>query len=232
MLFCLGTATDLLDVPNATDMYEHLPLSYWSRDFTTPTHVSFLCARERSRSSLRFFSSVSHAVSQLNRLLVVSSAAQRVNYRAESLAMRTESRERGPALLTCTDEEGGTSCRRKNWGDDLFRREKPLDVRARSRPFFARARAPGLLHAGKIPCKHRSAKQHRCHRSLAKKHNFLALESHVRAGSRPRLPARAQTGLQLLVQFPVTTVHTCRLRRNVQQVFMINVCMYIIRTRC
>ena len=53
------------------------------------------------------------------------------------LAMRTESRERGPALVTCTDEEGGTSCRRKN---DLFRREKPLDVSARSRPFFARAR--------------------------------------------------------------------------------------------
>ena len=55
--------------------------------------------------------------------------------------MRTESRERRPALLTCTDEEGGTSCRRKNCGDDLFRREKPLDVRARSRPFFARERA-------------------------------------------------------------------------------------------
>ena len=82
--------------------------------------MAFLCAQERSRSSLRFFSSVSRAVSRLNRLLVVSSAAQCVNYRAESLAMRTESRERGPALLTCTDEEGGTSCRRKNWGDDLF----------------------------------------------------------------------------------------------------------------
>ena len=106
-----------------------------------PTHVAFLCARERSRSSLRFFLSVSRAVSRLNRLLVVSSAAQCVNYRAESLAMRTESRERRPALLTCTDEEGGTSCRRKNCGDDLFRREKPLDVRARSRPFFARERA-------------------------------------------------------------------------------------------
>ena len=130
--------------------------------------MSFLCARERSRSSLRFFSSVSRAFSRLNRLLVVSSAAQCVNYRAESeyraesLAMRTESRERGPALLTCTDEEGGTSCRRKNWGDDLFRREKPLDVRARSRPFLL-ARAPRRgqcmgLHAGEIPCKHRSAK--------------------------------------------------------------------------
>ena len=123
MLSCLGTATDLLDV-----IVGH--------------HVAFLRARERSRSSLRFFSSVSRAVSRLNRLLVVSSAAQCVNYRAESLAMRTESRERGPALLTCTDEEGGTSCRRKNWGDDLFRREKPLDVRARSRPFLV-ARAPG-----------------------------------------------------------------------------------------
>ena len=56
--------------------------------------------------------------------------------------MRTESRERRPALLTCTDEEGGTSCRRKNWGDDLFRREMPLDVRARSRSILlARARA-------------------------------------------------------------------------------------------
>ena len=105
--------------------------------------MSFLCARERSRSSLRFFSSVSRAFSRLNRRLVVSSAAQCVNYRAESLAMRTESRERGPALLTCTDEEGGTSCRRKNWGDDLFRREKLLDVRARFRPFFARARPAG-----------------------------------------------------------------------------------------
>ena len=144
--------------------------------------MSFLCARERSRSSLRSFSSVSRAVSRLNRLLVVSSAAQCVNYRAESLAMRTESRERGPALLTCTDEEGGTSCRRKNWGDDLFRREKPLDVRARSRPFLL-ARAPGRgqcmgLHAGKIPCKHRSAKPHRCRRSLAEKHNFLSLVVH------------------------------------------------------
>ena len=136
--------------------------------------------------------------------------------------MRTESRERGPALLTCTDEEGGTSCRRKNWGDDLFRREKPLDVRARSRPFLL-TRAPGRgqcmgLHAGKIPCTHSSAKQHRCRRSLAEKQlSFTrrSLESHVRAGSRPVLPARAQTGLQLLVQFPVTTVHTCR---NVQQV--------------
>ena len=102
--------------------------------------MAFLCAGKKQRSSLRFYSSVSRAVSRLNRLLVVSSAAQCVNYQAESLAMRTESRERGPALLTCTDEEGGTSCRRKNWGDDLFRREKPLDVRARSRPFFARAR--------------------------------------------------------------------------------------------
>ena len=141
--------------------------------------MAFLCARERSRSSLRFFSSVSRAVSRLNRLLVVSSAAQCVNYRAESLAMRTESRERGPALLTCTDEEGGTSCRRKNWGDDLFHREKPLDVRARSRPFFlARASGRGQcmgIHVGKIPCKHSSAKQHRCRRSLAEKHNFLSL---------------------------------------------------------
>ena len=72
--------------------------------------------------------------------------------------MRTESRECRPALLTCTDEEGGTSCRRKNWGDDLFRREKPLDVRARSRPFLlARARA-GTYR-----------------RSLAEKHSFLSL---------------------------------------------------------
>ena len=35
--------------------------------------------------------------------------------------------------------------------------------------------------------------------------------------------ARAQTGLQLLVQFPVTTVHTCRLRRNVQQLNMVTI---------
>ena len=208
--------------------------------FQRPHTWLFLCARERSRSSLRFFLSVSRAFSRLNRLLVVSLAAQCVNYRAESLVMRTESRERGPALLTCTDEEGGTSCRRKNWGDDLFRREKPLDVCARSRPFLL-TRAPGRgqcmgLHAGKIPCKHSSAKQHRCRRSLAEKQlSFTrrSLESHVRAGSRPVLPARAQTGLQLLVQFPVTidtihyvlysiyavtTVHTCRLLRNVQQV--------------
>ena len=81
--------------------------------------MAFLCARERSRSSLQFFSSVSRAFSRLNRLLIVSSAAQCVNYRAESLAMRKESRERGPALLTCTDEEGDTSCRHKNLGDDL-----------------------------------------------------------------------------------------------------------------
>ena len=45
---------------------------------------------------------------------------------------------------------------------------------------FLLARAPGRgqcmgLHAGKIPCKHRSAKQHRCRRSLAEKHNFLSL---------------------------------------------------------
>ena len=112
-----------------------------SRDFPTHTRVAFLCARERSRSSLRFFSSVSRAVSRLNRLLVVSSAAQCVNYRAESLAMRTESRERGPALLTCTDEEGGTSCRRKNLGDDLFLREKPS--RSLSSFFCSRARPSG-----------------------------------------------------------------------------------------
>ena len=151
--------------------------------------MAFLRARERSRSSLRFFSSVSRAVSRLNRLLVVSSAAQCVNYRAESLAMRTESRERGPALLTCTDEEGGTSCRRKNWGDDLFRREKPLDVRARSRPFLV-ARAPGRglcmgLHHY-MPVKFPVSTV--CRRSLAEKHNFLSLENHVRAGSRPVCP--------------------------------------------
>ena len=158
--------------------------------------MSFLCARERSRSSLRFFSSVSRAFSRLNRLLVVSSAAQCVNYRAESLAMRTESRERHlmcalALVLFCS----------------------------RARP-AGRGQCMGL-HDGKIPCKHSSAKQHRCRRSLAEKQlSFTrrSLESHVRAGSRPRLPARAQTGLQLLVQFPVTTVHTCRLRRNVQHV--------------
>ena len=98
----------------------------------------------RGKEAGRLSGSFRRVVFRLNRRLVVSSAAQCVNYRAESLAMRTESRERGPALLTCTDEEGGTSCRRKNWGDDLFRR---LDVRARSRPFFARARArPGTVY--------------------------------------------------------------------------------------
>ena len=55
--------------------------------------------------------------------------------------MRTESRERGPALLTCTDEEGGTSCRRKNLGDDLFHREKPS--RSLSSFFCSRARPSG-----------------------------------------------------------------------------------------
>ena len=89
-------------------------------------HTWLFSVRGKEAGRLSGLSSVSRAVSRLNRLLVVSSAAQCVNYRAESLAMRTESRERGPALLTCTNEEGGTSCRRKNWGDDLFRREKPL----------------------------------------------------------------------------------------------------------
>ena len=83
MLSCLGTATDLLDVPkqptcmNTSHCPEREIIGHVT--FPTPTRVSFLCARERSRSSLRFFSSVSRAVSRLNRLLVVSSAAQCVN---------------------------------------------------------------------------------------------------------------------------------------------------------
>ena len=188
--------------------------------------MAFLCARERSRSSLRLFSSVSRAVSRLNRLLVVSSAAQCVNYRAESLAMRTESRERGPALLTCTDEEGGTSCRRKNWGDDLFRREKPLDVRARSRPFFCSRARPGgdsvwAYMLVKSPVStvqpNNTVAAEVWQRNTTFFHSSFVGKSRARWLS-SRLPARAQTGLQLLVQFPVTTVHTWRLRRNVQQI--------------
>ena len=45
-----------------------------------------------------------------------------------------------------------------------------------------------------------------------------SLESHVRAGSRPICPRAPRRGLHLLVQLPVTTVHTCRLLRNVQQI--------------
>ena len=142
--------------------------------------------------------------------------------------MRTESRERGPALLTCTDKEGGTSCRRKNWGDDLFRREKPLDVRARSRLFFACARAPGgdsvwAYMLVEFPVStvqpNNTVAAEVWQRKTTFFHSSFVGKSRARWLS-SRLPARAQTGLQLLVQFPVTTVHTCRLRRNVQQIHM------------
>ena len=53
----------------------------------------------------------------------------------ENGVARTRSR------VACTDEEGGTSCRRKNWGDDLFRREKPS--RSLSSFFCSRARPSG-----------------------------------------------------------------------------------------
>ena len=75
--------------------------------------MAFLCARERSRSSLRFISSVSRAVYRLNRLLVVSSAAQCVNYRAESLAnadprcLRAQTRKAAPVADVRTGE---TTC--------------------------------------------------------------------------------------------------------------------------
>ena len=132
-------------------------------------------------------------------------------------------RTRTPALLTCTDEEGGTSCRRKNWGDDLFRREKPLDVRAHSRPFFARARArAGTVYGPtKFPIStvqpNNTVAAEVWQRNTTFFHSSFVGKSRARWLS-SRLPARAQTGLQLLVQFPVTTVHTCRLLRNVQQI--------------
>ena len=67
----------------------------------------------------------------------------------------------------------------KNWGD----------ARARAGTLY------GPTHAGTIPCKHRSAKQHRCRRSLAKKHNLL------RPGSRPVCPC-AQTGTAIAGAIP------------------------------
>ena len=135
--------------------------------------------------------------------------------------MRTESRERGPALLTCTDEEGGTSCRRKNWGDDLFRREKPLDVRARSRPFFAGARPGGdsvwAYMLVKFPVStvqpNNTVAAEVWQRNTTFFHSSFVGKSRARWLS-SRLPAHAQTGLQLL------TVHTCRLLRNVQQIYI------------
>ena len=140
--------------------------------------------------------------------------------------MRTESRERGPALLTCAQTRKAAPVADVRTGETTCFVEKSYLMCALALVLFLLTRAPGRgqcigLHAGKIPCKHSSAKQHRCRRSLAEKQlSFTrrSLESHVRAGSRPVLPARAQTGLQLLVQFPVTTVHTCRLLRNVQQI--------------
>ena len=143
--------------------------------------------------------------------------------------MRTESRERGPALLTCAQTRKAAPVADVRTGETTCFVEKSYLMCALALVLFLLTRAPGRgqcigLHAGKIPCKHRSAKQHRCRRSLAEKQlSFTrrSLESHVRAGSRPVLPARAQTGLQLLVQFPVTTVHTCRLLRNVQQVLVL-----------
>ena len=172
--------------------------------------MAFLCARERSRSSRRFFSSVSRAVYRLNCLLVVSSAAQCVNYRAESLAMRTESRKRGPALLTCTDEEGGTSCRRKNWGDDLFRREKPLDVRARSRPFFCSRARPGgdsvwAYMLVKFPVStvqpNNTVAGEVWQRNTTFFHSSFVGKSRARWLS-SRLPARAQTGTAIAGTIP------------------------------
>ena len=87
---------------------------------------------------------------------------------------------------------------------------------------FLLTRAPGRgqcmgLHAGKIPCKHSSAKQHRCRRSLAEKHNFLSLVVRWKVTLSSRFARARPDGL---VQFPVTTVHTCRLLRNVQQVYV------------
>ena len=77
---------------------------------------------------------------------------------------------------------------------------------------FLLTRAPGRgqcmgLHAGKIPCKHSSAKQHRCRRSLAEKHNFLSLVVRWKVTLSSRFARARPDGL---VQFPVTTVHTCR----------------------
>ena len=218
MLSCLGTATDLLDVPKQPTCPEREIIGHVTSP--TPTHVAFLCARERSRSSLRFYSSVSRAVSRLNRLLVVSSAAQCVNYRRwhENGVARTRTR-------VAYVHRRGTSCRRKNWGDDLFRREKPLDVRARSRLFFARAPGRGqCMGLVEFPVStvqpNNTVAAEVWQRNTTFFHSSFVGKSRARWLS-SRLPARAQTGLQLLVQFPVTTVHTCRLRRNVQQSHML-----------
>ena len=151
--------------------------------------MSFLCARERSRSSLRFFSSVSRVVSRLNRRLVVSSAAQCVNYRAESLAMRTESRERGPALLTCTDEEGGTSCRRKNWG--CFVEKSHLMCALALVLFCSRARPDGdsvWAYMLVTPFSQTTPLPPKFGRETQLSFTRRSLESHVRAGSRPICP--------------------------------------------
>ena len=215
MLSCLGTATDLLDVPkqptcmNASHCPEREIIGHVT--FPTPTHVSFLCARERSRSSLRFFSSVSRAVSRLNRLLVVSSAAQCVNVCA--LPGGVAGDENGTRTRVAYVHRRGR--RHVRTGERTCFVEKSHLMCALALVLFLLARAPRRgqcmgLHAGKLPCKHRSAKQHRF---AAFFHSSFVGKSRARW-----LPARAQEGLQLLVQFPVSTVHACRLRRNVQQV--------------
>ena len=115
--------------------------------------------------------------------------------------MRTESRERGPALLTCTDEEGGTSCRRKNWGDDLFRREKPS--RSLSSFFCSRARPSGdsvwAYMVVKFPIS-TVQPNNTVAGEVWQRNNFLSLVVRWKvtcALACPRAPA--QMGLQLLV---------------------------------
>ena len=102
--------------------------------------------------------------------------------------------------------------------DDLFHREKPLDVHARSRPLYCSRARPGgdsvwAYMRVKFPV------------STFQPNNAVAGDIWQRNTTRfqslfvGKLRARwfALTGTEIAVQFPVITVHTCRLLRNVQQ---------------
>ena len=142
MLSCLGTATDLLDVPkqptckNASHCPEREIIGHVT--FQRPHTCLFSVRGKKQVVSPVLLVGISRCFS------AEPSPGFLLGCTMCELPGGVAGDENGvarTALLTCTDEEGGTSCRRKNWGDDLFRREKPLDVRARSRPFFTRARA-------------------------------------------------------------------------------------------
>ena len=149
MLSCQGTATDLLDVPkrptcmNASHCPEREIIGHVT--FQRPhTWLFSLCAGKKSPVLFvgisRFFS----AEPSPGCLLGCTMCELPGGVAGDENGV---ARTRTCVAYVCTDEEGGTSCRRKDWGDDLFRREKPLDVRARSRPFFAHARArPGPVY--------------------------------------------------------------------------------------